>query len=107
MHRLILIPFLMACGNMTEDEFFTSYAQEKCAYSYSCVSEDIELDQVHGSQEECAVTMEAELKSNIESNDLVFQSSQAADCLAYLDTLECNAEPNDDDPCNFVWTIQE
>ncbi len=109
MHRLILIPFLIACGNMTEDEFLTSYSQEKCAYSYSCVSEDEQntLDEIHGSQDLCAVNMESDLKSNIEANSLVFQSSQAKDCLSYLDTLECNSEPSDDDPCNFVWTIQE
>ena len=109
MQRVIIIPFLVACGSMTEDEFLLSYSQEKCAYTYSCVSEDDQntLDEIYGSQEQCSEDMKADLVSSVEANNLLFQSSQAKECLAHLETLECNTEPSDDDPCNLVWTIEE
>jgi len=48
-------------------------------------------------------------RRKVYSFDLIsgWSCPQAKDCLSYLNTLECNSEPSDDDPCNLVWTIQE
>jgi len=109
MRHLLLIPFLLACSTITEEDFLVSYSEEKCSQIFSCVSgeDQATLDEIYGSQEQCAIDMQADLSSSIEINGLEFQSQQAEECLSHIQTNECNTESTDEDPCNLVWIVVE
>ena len=104
---LMLVFTLIGCSSrVTEEDFINSYAQERCAKIFSCVSETEQssLEEIYGSQEECATDMNAELESNLEGNDLEYSPTQGAECILYLQESSCE-ESQDDDPCSNVYVL--
>ena len=106
MRSILILTFaLVGCSNrVTEEDFIESYAQERCAKIFSCVSETEQssLEEIYGSQEECATDMKADLESSLEGNDLEYNPTQGAECILYLEESDCE-ESQDDDPCSNVY----
>ena len=102
--------FLCGCQQMIqEDDFINSYAQERCAKIFSCVSEEEQenLSSIYGSQEECATQIRSELESSLseQGQDLEYNASQGTECIDHLQTSTCEEE--EDDPCSNVYTQAE
>lgn len=106
MRSMFMLAFtLIGCSSrVTEVDFIDSYAQERCAKIFSCVSEEEQssLEEIYGSQEDCASNMKADLESSLDGNDLEYSPTQGSECIAYLEESDCT-EPEDDDPCSNVY----
>jgi hypothetical protein len=101
----ILIFTLIGCSSsVTEENFINSYAQERCAKIFSCVSQEEQgnLEDIYGSQEDCAADMKADLESSLEGNSLEYSPTQGSACIVYLEESGCE-EAQDDDPCSNVY----
>ena len=92
-------------GVIQEEEFISSYSQERCAKIFSCVSEEEQenLTSIYGSQEECAEAIKTELESSLEGQELEYNASQGTECIDFLQVLSCDEE-TEDDPCSNVYT---
>lgn len=110
--RYLLIFSALLCGCqriIQEDEFINSYAQERCAKIFSCVSEEEQesLTSIYGSQEECADAIKSELESSLDGQDLEYNATRATECIDYLQMSSCEEETDDEeieDPCSNVYT---
>lgn len=94
---------------LPEEEFITSYSQERCAKIFSCVSEEEQesLTSIYGSQEECAAAIKSELESSLEGQDLVYNGPRATECIDHLMDSSCEEDDTQDDPCSNVYTQPE
>ena len=109
--RNIWFVSILMCGCqqiIQEDEFINSYAQERCAKIFSCVSEEEQesLTSIYGSQEECADAIKSELESSLEGQDLEYNAPKATECIDFLQLSSCDEEVEEDeeDPCTNVYT---
>ena len=105
----IALTLLFACGNRIDEEVFLSeYSQEYCANIFGCVSEEDlpTIQEFYGSEEDCATSMENEIKSNMEAASLVYDPVAAKSCVDTLSEISCEAEPEEYDICNLVYVEQ-
>ena len=107
MRNFCFVSFLL-CGcqqTIKEDDFINSYAQERCAKIFSCVSDEEQesLSSIYGSQEDCADTIKSELISSLEGQELEYNASQGTQCINFLQVSSCEEE-EEDDPCSNVYT---
>ena len=111
--RYFLSLSVVLCGCqriLQEEEFINSYAQERCAKIFSCVSDEEQesLTSIYGSQEECATAIKSELESSLEGQELEYNGPRATECIDFLMESSCEEDDSqEEDPCSNVYTQPE